>query len=987
MAKEAEFHGILYTRLLDYIREADTPFSKPTSEKTTPSGGSADIFVPSPLNGQVIIEVKRDDIYPRDKDVIRQARDYADELSTEFFVTCNSNDLFLFRYQEEIELFEIDFYYFNLREAETEDAIGQLLGLIETVHEGEQLPSQTDRERIVGLLRSFHSSIWPTYRALAQKKHGSNERFTQQFNGWVQENDYTSLDDWEQFTVAGKQYAYLLTNKVLFYDVVREKTIEKYDPHSGETAAEIETKSGFKLDSLHEHTTLKNLERHIQRQFKEIVDEIDYEPVFDDGASLFADFPQNRKTLKTLEDFIANIEAESITRIEEDLLGEIYEELIPVDERKALGQFYTPPKIAQTISSWAIQRSEDRLPRVLDPACGSGTFSVEAYKSMNGLPQQPKHQEILDHIVAVDINKFPLHLTALNLASQNIHRRTERLHTHNDSFFNIPPEEDRLFSSRMHGSGRDEGEMGKFDAVIANPPYIDQRDLYPDKEHFRNSLKELGPSGSSTYYDGQKRLSKRCDAYIYFVTHATRFLTNGGRLGFIIPTKWMMTGYGEGFQQFLHDHYKIQAVVGFNARAFEDAFVDGALLLVERCSDEAERRYNVTNFIRIRDKMDYQDIVDTVEYSIDLDDTREMMVLNRESYRTIAVNQSYLMDRDSHKLAHFLTAPREFIELLENTHATPLRTLIGNSSRGVTTGDNDFFIIDKEEAETRGIDERFLKPILRWIKDMEQGEPISLDTSDNLVIDVHDYVAEVEQRGDLRQSDIEERVRTALKDDGYQPLLDYIREGEARNVHTGRTCANRRVWYDVGELDHPDIFVPKGFKYRLFVSRNAGGITANNRIYCLDTAEGIDTMALLGAMNSTVFEAALETLGREEGRGMMEISKGDLMRMPTLDVRKLIDEDCERLKRAYVSMEEADGEEELRKAQYELDEVVLDIMDADGSVDRLRELRQLVTDQRNDRGTTTEVMVEQLDTLEELGTHTFTVGAETDDDNRLADFM
>lgn len=979
--KEARFHGILYTRLLDYINDNETLFKEPVSEKTTESG-SADIYIPSALNGEIVIEVKRDDVYPRDHDVIKQARRYTDELSADFFVTCNSNDLFLFHYQNEIELKNIDFYYFNLREVQLEKAIPQLLGVVEYVHENQELPQQGNRARIVGILRSFHSSIWPSYKALTRKKHGSNEKFTQNFDTWVKENDYTDLDDDEQFKIAGKQYAYLLTNKILFYDVVREKTKSEYDPESGEMVAEIQTKSGFELDSLHEETTLSKLENHIQKQFEEIIEQIDYKPIFDDGSSLFADFPQNKKTLRTLEDFLSNIESESITALNEDLLGETYEELIPADERKQLGQYYTPPKIAQTISEWAIQEpEEDRLPRVLDPACGSGTFSVEAYKSISGLSPKPSHQDVLDQIVAVDINKFPLHLTALNLASRNISERTDRLHTHHDSFFNITPEVDRLFTSQVHGDS--EGEVGAFDAVIANPPYIDQRDLYPDKEHFRRHLKELGPSDSSLYYDGKTRFSKRCDAYIYFVTHGTQFLSEGGRLGFIIPTKWMMTGYGEEFQQFLNDTYKIRAVVAFNARAFEDAFVDGALLLVERCDDEDERRNNVTNFIRIKESMEYQDIVDTVEYEIDLDGSREMMVLNRDSYRTVAAKQSYLMDRESSKLGHFLTAPQEFIELLENPHATSLDNLISNSSRGVTTGDNDFFIIERDEAEARGISEQFLTPILRWIKDMEAGEPITHETSDNVIIDVDDYVQKVKRQGNLQQSDMEQRVKTALRDDGHQALLDYIHQGEAQGISEKNTCASRDVWFNVGELDHPDILVPKGFKYRLFVARNADHLAANNRLYCLTVEPGVDEMALMGALNSTVFQAALETLGRVEGRGMMEISKGDLMSMPVLDVRNLDDEEKTAIKEAYEAMEA--GEDDARD---QLDKAVVDAMDVDVDVDRLQELREMVTNQRNDRGTTTEVMVDRVDTLEELGTHTFTVGTEgEDEDAQLSEFM
>jgi hypothetical protein len=305
-SKEAKFHGILYTRLFDYIKDNETVFEEPISEKTTESG-FADIYVPSALSGELVIEVKRDNIYPRDKEVIKQAREYTEELDADFFATSNSNDLFLFHYQGEIEISNIDFYYFDLRDTDLSEVIPQLLGVVEHVYEAQSLPDQTERERVIGVLRSFHSSIWPTYKHLADKKYGSNERFTQQFDEWVQENDYTDLDDDEQFEVAGKQYAYLLTNKVLFYEIIRGKTKSTYDPKVGESVVEIETESGFELDPLYGHTTLENLENHLQNQFETIVEEIDYEPIFDDNSSLFSDFPQNRKTLTTLQDFRENI--------------------------------------------------------------------------------------------------------------------------------------------------------------------------------------------------------------------------------------------------------------------------------------------------------------------------------------------------------------------------------------------------------------------------------------------------------------------------------------------------------------------------------------------------------------------------------------------------------------------------------------------------------------------------------------------------------
>ncbi|MFK5602613.1 N-6 DNA methylase [Haloferax volcanii] len=975
-AKEAKFHGIFYTRLLDYIGDNETLFDEPVSEKTT-TDGFADIYIPSALNGEIVIEVKRDDIYPRDHEVVRQARRYADDLGADFYATCNSNDLFLFHDKGEIEMQDVDFYYFNLREVQLEEAIPQFLGVVEHVHEEKALPDQSKRERIVGVLRSFHSSIWPTYAALAKKKYGRNEKFTQQFDEWVAENDYGGLDDEEQFEVAGKQYAYLLTNKVLFYEVVREKTKPKYDPELGDTVVEIETESGFELDSLHEKTTLKNLEQHVQKQFETIVEEIDYEPIFDSGASLFADFPQNKKTLRTLEDFLTNIEAEDIIELDEDLLGEIYEELIPVEERKALGQFYTHPKIAQTLSEWAIQRNSEEHPRVLDPASGSGTFTVEAYKHLKQMLPGSSHQNIVDHLVAVDINRFPLHLTALNLASQNISEKTDRLHLFHDSFFNIDPGTKFLETSRIDGD--DQEVLGTFDAVIGNPPYIDQGSLYPNKEHFRRHLKQFSSNGASPYYDGNKRLSKRSDAYVYFVTHGTQFLGEGGRLAFIIPTKWMMTGYGEDFQEFVYSEYKLEAVVGFGARAFEDAFVDGALIMLEKCEDEEERRQNTTKFIRVRDTMDVDDILDTVEYDYGLGDDREILVQNREAYRTVVVPQGTLMDKETKKVRHYLTAPHAFIKLLENPTMVQLNELLSDFHRGITSGANGFFYIEEENLSSLGIDDRFLTPLVKWIKQMEKGVPLTDETTDLYVFHAHDYIEEVRLRDDVRGGDLTQRVKNALKKDGYGRALAYIREGEAQGYDENRTCASREVWFDLGDVKPADIVHPKGFKYRVFASRNEG-LIVNDRLYCLDVASDVNESALLAYLNSTVYQAVVETWGRNEGRGMLEIMGYEVEQIPALDLRSLPEDVVVELADAYQAFEAGeDG------AQDRIDGLVLAAAGIDTDVEEFQELTTQVTNRRNEKGMSSEVMVEEVDTLEELGTHTFEVGVDGPDVEEATD--
>jgi type I restriction-modification system DNA methylase subunit len=591
------------------------------------------------------------------------------------------------------------------------------------------------------------------------------------------------------------------------------------------------------------------------------------------------------------------------------------------------------------------------------------------------------HQNIIDHIVAVDINKFPLHLTALNLARQNISEKTDRLHLFHDSFFNVDPDTQFLETSRI--DDEEQEVLGTFDAVIGNPPYIDQRSLYPNKEHFRSHLKEFC-NGKSPYYDGNKRLSKRSDAYVYFVTHGTHFLDEGGRLGFIIPTKWMMTGYGEDFQEFIYSEYKLDAVVGFGARAFEDAFVDGALIMMERCEDEEERRQNETKFIRVRDTMDVDDILDTVEFDYGLEDDSEVLVQNREAYRTVAVQQSVLMDKETKKARHYLTAPQKFIELLENPRMVQLNESLSDFHRGITSGANDFFYVEEENIPELGIDDRFLTPVVKWIKQMEKGEPLTEEMTELYVFHIHDYVEEVRTRDEIRGGDLEQRVKNALREDGYDRALAYIKEGEAQGYDENRTCASREVWFDLGDVQPADIVHPKGFKYRVFASRNEG-LIVNDRLYCLDVAPEVSEYALLAYLNSTVYQAVVETWGRNEGRGMLEIMGYEVEQVPALDVRALPDEVVAELEDAYRAFENnEDG------AQDRIDKIVLKASGINTDVEEFQDTTMEVTNRRNDRGMSSEVMVEEVDTLEELGTHTFEVGVdgpEEQDNTDLSQFM
>ena len=88
-----------------------------------------------------------------------------------------------------------------------------------------------------------------------------------------------------------------------------------------------------------------------------------------------------------------------------EILGRVYEALIPEREQHQLGQYFTPPTTVDLINTFCIQRPEDI---VLDPACGAGTFLVRAHERLNRLRARP-HRALLEQLWGFEIAQYPAH--------------------------------------------------------------------------------------------------------------------------------------------------------------------------------------------------------------------------------------------------------------------------------------------------------------------------------------------------------------------------------------------------------------------------------------------------------------------------------------------------------------------------------------------------------------------------------------------------
>lgn len=97
----------------------------------------------------------------------------------------------------------------------------------------------------------------------------------------------------------------------------------------------------------------------------------------------------------------------------DDLAATLYQNAISADERKRMGEYYTPPWLAQAITEELIDDPVNT--RVLDPACGSGTFLAAAIRHLIANAQSLTPGEQLAKLQA-NVAGIDLHPVAVQLA-------------------------------------------------------------------------------------------------------------------------------------------------------------------------------------------------------------------------------------------------------------------------------------------------------------------------------------------------------------------------------------------------------------------------------------------------------------------------------------------------------------------------------------------------------------------------------------------
>jgi adenine-specific DNA methylase len=234
--------------------------------------------------------------------------------------------------------------------------------------------------------------------------------------------------------------------------------------------------------------------------------------------------------------------------------------------------------------------------KVLDPACGSGSFLIRAYDELTSYFEKKDRQANLftrfrvltGNIYGVDLDAQAVEIAQLNLLLKTLQTRTKlpnlagKIRIGNSlisgtdedlqRYFSEGIEQKKPFAYEQQFSEVFNRKNQGFDVIIGNPPYVRIQTLPKDEVRYFSDKFE---SARGSY-----------DIYLLFIEQAYRLLRNGGIAGFILPNKFMVSDYGEGLRGLLSRERAVWKIVDFgDSQVFEGATTYTCLLFLQKAQN------------------------------------------------------------------------------------------------------------------------------------------------------------------------------------------------------------------------------------------------------------------------------------------------------------------------------------------------------------------------------------------------------------------
>lgn len=407
--------------------------------------------------------------------------------------------------------------------------------------------------------------------------------------------------------------------------------------------------------------------------------------------------------------------------IPSDVLGQVYENYlghllsksrkgltldVSAKKRKEQGIYYTPSYIEDYIVEQALKPVLDKCHsvaelksiKVLDPACGSGSFLIKAMEMIEKKyvdfgarkGEGIRLQVLLDNIYGVDLDEKAVEIARLNLVINSLETRMK-----------LPGLEQHIKNGNSLISGTDE-ELKKyfgknfrdkkpfnweeefpevfnranpgFDVIIGNPPYIKE---FVNKSAF-DGLRD------SPYYQG------KMDLWTLFACKDIDLLRNDGVLSFIAPNNWVTNAGASITREKVLSETQIIEYVDFGGyQVFENAGIQTMIFAVQK--KKPDTKYNLQYLLLSQDNHTENEVIAMLTHPL------QIMEFKPEEMKQ-GIEFSSGSNSEVGGLLTKIASKRNF-ELSQDEVAQGI----------VGAPDDAFFIADEDYKQATGSERRLLK--------------------------------------------------------------------------------------------------------------------------------------------------------------------------------------------------------------------------------------------------------------------------------------
>ncbi len=315
------------------------------------------------------------------------------------------------------------------------------------------------------------------------------------------------------------------------------------------------------------------------------------------------------------------IDIDVLGRAYESFLGHVitgkkrFKEKKDIGKRKKEGIYYTPQYIVNYIVKNTIRekikgKSFDEILKIkiLDPACGSGSFLIKAFdiliqeseiKLKRELTYEEKKELMLNCIFGVDKDERACDIAKLSLSLKLATRGKKIPLLHN----NIKNGNSLIDDERVdpiHAFKWEKEFPFKFDVVVGNPPY--NAELSPqEKDYIKSKYKKL--------HSG--------DTAEYFLRKSIEILNKRGTIGFIVPKSIAYYEKWKDVRKSLIENFTIFRI-GDVGLGFSDVNLEEIILIFNKKTITKDYQILVEKFGDLKKPKDEKTIIKSnlIKYSI-----------------------------------------------------------------------------------------------------------------------------------------------------------------------------------------------------------------------------------------------------------------------------------------------------------------------------------------------------------------------------------